>query len=110
MDATQFPTPAEALALAIEAAGGVCALARICKVSHTAVQKWRKREGMSAGVTEDGHSWVILVERATGVSRHWLRPDIYPIEHRRSPRFHGVDQRTASRTFNGAHGMKGAAA
>jgi DNA-binding transcriptional regulator YdaS (Cro superfamily) len=66
-------TPSEALALAVEKAGSQAALARICGVSQPAVWKWAH----SAKRLPPEH--VLTVEAATGVSRHALRPDIYPL-------------------------------
>lgn len=71
---TQQPTPFEALQLAIDQSGGQAALARACGVSQAAVWKWVQ----SAKRVSPIHA--IAVERATGVSRHLLRPDIYPLE------------------------------
>lgn len=60
----------EALALAIEIAGGKAALADLIGVTRQAVVQWRR-------VPADR---VIAVEKATRgrVKRHQLRPDIYP--------------------------------
>ncbi|WP_083515856.1 transcriptional regulator [Pseudomonas sp. ICMP 10191] len=55
---------------AITAAGSGVALAKIVGVSPMAVSHWKVR-GIPA------HQ-VISIESATGVSRHELRPDIYP--------------------------------
>jgi DNA-binding transcriptional regulator YdaS (Cro superfamily) len=66
------PTPFEALELAREKAGGQAALARICERSQPSVWKWFQ----SSKRLPAEH--VLRVEAATGVSRHWLRPDIYP--------------------------------
>jgi len=65
-----------ALFKAIEIAGGQAALARFCGVSQPSVHKWLKR---SQGIPAER---VLAVERATGgkISRHELRPDIYPRE------------------------------
>ena len=57
---------------AVEAAGGVYALAAKIGVSYQAVQQWVKAPRVPA-------ERVLDIERATGVSRHDLRPDIYPI-------------------------------
>lgn len=67
--------------------------------------------------------YVLRTEAATGVSRHYLRPDIYPVEATEAPasRLHSVDQcpapsdrpldRSALRVaFNGHPELKGAAA
>lgn len=58
------------IARAIEAVGGMGDLAKKCGVTYQAVQKWR-----------DGRvpaERVLQIESVTGVSRHELRPDIYP--------------------------------
>jgi len=65
-------TPFEALQAAVAQAGSQSALARMCGVSQTAVWKWIQRS-----------KWLpaelcLVVERETGVSKHLLRPDIYP--------------------------------
>lgn len=55
---------------AIKAAGSQSELARKLELTPQAVQGWTKK-GLPA-------ERVIQVERETGVSRHELRPDIYP--------------------------------
>jgi DNA-binding transcriptional regulator YdaS (Cro superfamily) len=65
-------TPFEALNLAIERLGTQAKLAELCNVSTTAAWKWVQ----SAKRLPAEH--VLGVEAATGVSRHALRPDIYP--------------------------------
>ena len=65
-------TPFQALERAIEVAGGQSALARICHCTQAAVWKWVKK-GRPLPAEH-----VITVEAETGVSRHALRPDIYP--------------------------------
>jgi len=64
-------TPFEALTTAMERAGSQSALARICGCSQTAVWKMFQANRLSVG-------YVLAVEEATGISRHDLRPDIYP--------------------------------
>ena len=61
-----------ALLRAIDAAGGVAALARELNVTSQAVSQWSKVPAER----------VLEVERAAGgaVSRHDLRPDLYPVE------------------------------
>jgi DNA-binding transcriptional regulator YdaS (Cro superfamily) len=54
---------------AVDAAGGVSALARKIKVTSGAVSQWRKIPAER----------VIEVERVTGVSRAVLRPDLYAV-------------------------------
>ncbi|MGE4430907.1 MAG: transcriptional regulator [Sphingobium sp.] len=68
----QQPTPFEALQAATEKAGGQSALSRICSVSPTAVWKWLQSAKRLPA------EYVLRVEAATGISRHLLRPDIYP--------------------------------
>lgn len=70
-------TPYQALLLCIERAGSQAALARIAGVSSTAVWKWVQ---IAARVPAE---FVLRIEAATGVSRHVIRPDIYPVERRR---------------------------
>ncbi|MCL8299412.1 MULTISPECIES: transcriptional regulator [Pseudomonas] len=56
---------------AAKAAGGQSALARILKVTPQAVQKMCASGRVPA-------ERVLEIEKATGISRHELRPDIYP--------------------------------
>lgn len=91
------PTPYEALQKAVECAGSQSALARHCDVSPTAVWKWVQSSKRLPA------EYVLRVEAATGVSRHHLRPDIYPFEiHAQSPRFLGVDRGNVRVSFNRA--------
>ncbi|MCP2016860.1 transcriptional regulator [Qipengyuania citrea] len=88
------PTPLEALTSAVGVAGSQAELARICEVSATAVWKWvQSSKRMPA-------EYVLRAEAATGVSRHDLRPDIYPreimVDHHAGARFEGVDQHAFS--------------
>jgi len=59
---------------AVEAAGGQQALAEKLGVKYQAVQKWIR------GVVPAER--VLAIESVTGVSRHELRPDIYPQDSR----------------------------
>ncbi|MBD8469179.1 transcriptional regulator [Sphingomonas sp. CFBP 8765] len=72
MDDTK--TPFEALEAAVARVGSQTGLARICGVSQPAVWKWLK----TSKRLPPEHC--IAVEAQTGVSRHNLRPDIYPLE------------------------------
>lgn len=65
-------TPYEALQLAVERAGSQSEFARICGVGQPAVWKW-----LDSGKRLPAEH-VLKIEAATGVSRHDLRPDIYP--------------------------------
>lgn len=92
MDTT--PTPFEALCTAVDRAGGQSALARVCGVSQTAVWKWLQTRRLPP-------IHVLAVETATGISRHHLRPDIYPPEIPAAPaRFCGVDHTAPLVAFN----------
>lgn len=55
---------------AIERAGGITALARGLGITHNAIYSWQRVPAER----------VLDVERLSGVSRHDLRPDIYPRE------------------------------
>jgi len=88
MDMT--PTPFEALKRAVEKAGSQAEIARIAGVSAVAVWKWLQS---SKRVPAE---YVLKIEAATGVSRHDLRPDIYPreqlVDRQVGARFTGVDR------------------
>lgn len=63
-----------ALRHAVALIGSQSATARTLGVSQTAVWKWlRKGQPLPA-------EHVLKVEQATGISRHDLRPDLYPRE------------------------------
>lgn len=87
-------TPFEALERTIQILGSQAELARICKVSTTAVWKWLQ----SSKRLPAEH--VLQVESATNISRHLLRPDIYPRNYPPAPdaRFTGVDRRAGAST------------
>ena len=65
-------TPFEALKGSVDIVGSQSAFARLCGVSQTAVWKW-----LQSGKRLPAEH-VLTVEAETGVSRHLLRPDIYP--------------------------------
>ena len=66
--------PCTALIDAIAEAGGQNATARLLGVSQPTVHLWlRDRKPLPA-------EHVLKIEAATGVSRHDLRPDLYPRE------------------------------
>src|SRR4051812_7852997 len=67
-------TPFEALQAAVTRAGSQSAMARICGVGQPAVWKW-----LQSGKRLPAEH-VLTVEANTGVSRHELRPDIYPCD------------------------------
>lgn len=82
-------TPNEALTEAVARLGGQSALARLCGKAQPTVWSWVQNSKPLPA------EFVLRVEAATGVSRHLLRPDIYPIEETPAPRFHGVDRPAA---------------
>lgn len=59
---------------AIQKAGGQKALAELLGLGQTAVSNWRNRKKRVPAER------VIEIEKATGVPRHELRPDLYPFE------------------------------
>ena len=61
------------LKAAIDIAGSQLALAKRIGVKQSYISNWlnRDKQGVPA-------RYVILIEKATGVPRHELRPDIYP--------------------------------
>jgi DNA-binding transcriptional regulator YdaS (Cro superfamily) len=63
-----LPTPIERAA---QAAGNAHRLAKQLGISHVAVGKWLHTGRVPA-------ERVLTIERLTGVSRHDLRPDLYP--------------------------------
>ena len=87
-------TPFEALEAAISVVGSQSALARLCSVSQTAVWKWVQSSKRLPG------EYVLQVEAATGVPRHLLRPDLYPLDLPQAPkRWYGTDRHTGARIY-----------
>lgn len=70
--ARQIPMKS-AVKRAISKAGSQSELARLVGVTPQAVQQWEAANRVSVRKALD-------VEKATGISRHDLRPDIYPKE------------------------------
>lgn len=58
----------QALIRAVEKAGGASGLGRVLGISSQAISQWRRCPAER----------VLAVEAASGVSRHDLRPDLYP--------------------------------
>lgn len=99
----QDPTPYEAMMQAIDCLGSQSELARLCCLTPTAVWKWvQSTKRLPA-------EYVLRVEAKTGISRHHLRPDIYPVEAS-PPRFFGVDRAANRVAFNRGPVSKEAAA
>ncbi len=94
-------TPFEALQQAVDKAGSQAEIARIAGVSTTAVWKWVQS---SKRVPAE---FVLKIEAATGVSRHDLRPDIYPREtmtdRHVGARFAGVDRHAGLDPVHGGY-------
>lgn len=55
------------LKIAIRAAGGVRSLARKIGVTHGAIRQWDRVP----------YNWLITVEKATGIPRDKLRPELF---------------------------------
>ena len=65
-------TPFQALQLAVVLVRGQSAMGRICKKAQPTVWKWLQ----TSKRLPPEH--VLVVEAETGISKHLLRPDIYP--------------------------------
>ena len=74
--ATAVPVGIDALQRAISQAGGVTKFSAALGVPYQLVQGWRDGSRRFATPAE----YVLRVEAVSGVSRHDLRPDIYPLE------------------------------
>lgn len=65
-------SPLDAFRAAVKKAGGQTALAQVCGCTQGNIwQLLRKGSALPA-------EYVLAAEKATGISRHDLRPDIYP--------------------------------
>lgn len=71
---TQPLSPDSALKAAVDRIGSQGRMARLCGVKQPSVWRWVHKMG------ELPAQHVLKVEEATGISRHDLRPDIYPVE------------------------------
>lgn len=65
-------TPFAAFQSAVKKAGGQTAFAAICGCTQGNIWQLLKKESQLPA------QYVLSVEAATGISRHELRPDIYP--------------------------------
>ena len=71
---THIPSRYEALLAVRESFETQQAMADAFGVSQPTIWRWlNQSKQLPAG-------FVLIAERLTGVSRHWLRPDIYPAE------------------------------
>jgi len=85
-----LPTRFEALEMVVRAYGSQQATGTALGVAQPVVWRWIHQSKQLPA------EHVLKAEADTGVSRHWLRPDIYPFGHPPAPeasRFAGVDQR-----------------
>lgn len=62
-----------AISKAVEKAGSQAALAKLLGISSQAVHKMLSADRVPA-------ERVLKIEEVTGVSRHELRPDLYPVD------------------------------
>lgn len=74
MDANQYDRAVSALREAVALAGGQSAFERLTGAKQQKVSYWLKHGKPIAG------EYVLSAERHTGVSKHLLRPDLYPVE------------------------------
>jgi DNA-binding transcriptional regulator YdaS (Cro superfamily) len=72
--------PADVLKHAVAVVGSQSAFARLLGVSQQSVSAWLAEGRYLPVGPEGGPNFVFVVERETGISRHDLRPDIYPRE------------------------------
>ena len=72
--ASTYASPEEALRRAVECVGSQAALARLVGVAQPSVWRWLKQGQALPG------RHVLVVEKATGISRHDLNPVFYPHE------------------------------
>ena len=66
-------TNMSAIDKAIKKAGNQSALSRLIGVAQQNISYWVKNNQVPA-------SFVLKIEKETGISRHELRPDLYPLE------------------------------
>ena len=92
---TPIPTRYEALLQVCDAYVTQTAMANALGVSQPTVWRWINQTRQLPA------EHVLQAEEDTGVSRHYLRPDIYPtIVHHRSSRFLAVDGGATRVSFN----------
>lgn len=80
------PTPQKALQALIEKAGSQSELARALGITNTSVWKWVR---FARPITAE---YVLKAEELFGVSRHDLRPDLYPREGSPAARRHSTER------------------
>ncbi|WP_375290889.1 transcriptional regulator [Qipengyuania sp.] len=93
-------SPQAALKQSVSVAGSQGALARLCGVKQPTVWKWlNKKKPLPA-------EHVLRVEEATGVSRHDLRPDLYPREEPPAPPSATAPSRPADGSSSALEGVR----
>jgi DNA-binding transcriptional regulator YdaS (Cro superfamily) len=97
MEAEMTMKQKDALRRAINIAGGQIALGKEIGAGQTKVSFWLNgsKKGVAAG-------YVLPIEKATGVSRHDLRPDIYPRESSAVPKKRSGSSGSGGPSENGA--------
>lgn len=81
-----------ALRAAVDCVGSQSAMGRLLGLSQASVSKWvRLKKPLPA-------EHVLTVERATGISRHDLRPDLYPRESHPAPEGAAPDRYDGARS------------
>lgn len=88
-------SPLEALQLVRAAFKTEADMAMVFGVTQPTVNRWLNVQGRMPA------EYVLRAEAHTGVSRHLLRPDIYPVESA-PPVFTGIDRRLAPVAVAGA--------
>lgn len=79
MDDEQHRHARAAFHNAVTLAESQSAFARLTGAKQQNISNWLKAGKLLPG------EFVLAAERETGVSRHLLRPDIYPVEHSATP-------------------------
>lgn len=104
LDMDEIPSRFEALKQVRAAFSSDQAMADALGVAQTTVWRWLNQSRQLPAEK------VLLAEEITQVSRHYLRPDIYPVETPAAlPAWRGVDQGTDRVSFNRNAGLKAAA-
>jgi len=81
------PTRYEALMMVADFFPTQEAMAEHFSVSQPTIWRWLNQSRQLPA------EHVLLAEQLTGVPRHHLRPDLYPVDLAPGPRWHGADQR-----------------
>lgn len=89
---SEDPTRYEALVMCRDCAGSDSQMARDLGVAQPKVWRWINQSKQLPS------EYVLTAERIYGVSRHHLRPDIYPVDMPPAPtRWFGTDRRSGAR-------------